>query len=190
MFVEIFMEQVNYADICEYVRFWLESDSEGETLSRETEIVEDILTRSEGVFLWVVIVVQNKRAAKDRGKGKGYLLKLLKDTPTVLQHLYEHSMRDIHEDDRTELAKLTQWLLFSRKPLCLEDLRYALAFHQTSPPRSVREWELSDDYRSLTDFEKAICDISRGLIEVKPSAVQFIHETVRTFCHQRVPEST
>lgn len=76
MFTEIFMEQENHPDICEYVRFWLQPNATIKVMSKENQMANDILRRSEGVFLWVVIVVQNIIAAKDRGKSKGYLLKL------------------------------------------------------------------------------------------------------------------
>jgi ankyrin repeat protein len=185
------MEEENSADITQYIEYWLRTGPPTSTL-KDRELIQDIATRSNGVFLWAVLVVQKILISRDRGKSKAYLKTLLRETPVGLDPLFRQILQDVDAEDREDTVKLLQWALFSQVSLTLDELQHALAFHSETAPTSVAEWKTSEDYQTSSSFENRIRDLSRGLIELRKQkaetgrapesyGIQFIHETVREF---------
>jgi ankyrin repeat protein len=189
--LELCMEEENSADITQYIEYWLRTGSPTSTLE-DRELIQDIATRSNGVFLWAILVVQKIIISRDRGKSKAYLKALLRETPVGLDPLFRQILQDVDAEDREDAVKLLQWALFSQVSLTLDELQHALAFHSETAPTSVAEWKTSEDYQTPSSFENRIRDLSRGLIELwkreaetdraqESYGIQFIHETVREF---------
>ena len=201
--LELCMEEENSADITHYIEYWLRTGAPTGTLE-DDELIQDIAARSNGVFLWAVLVVQKIIISRDRGKSKSYLKALLRQTPVGLDPLFRQILQDVDTEDREDAVKLLQWALFSQASLRLDELQHALAFHSETAPTSVTEWKISEDYQTPSSFENRIRDLSRGLIELRERKVgtdralqsassvkmessatsygiQFIHETVREF---------
>ena len=189
--LELCMEEENSADITQYIEYWLRTGPPTST-SEDRELIQDIATRSNGVFLWAVLVVQKIIISRDRGRSKAYLKTLLRETPVGLDPLFRQILQDVDAEDREDAVKLLQWALFSQVSLTLDELQHALAFHSETAPTSVAEWKTSEDYQTSSSFENRIRDLSRGLIELRKQkaktkhapesyGIQFIHETVREF---------
>jgi hypothetical protein len=187
--LEICMEKENGPDIVQYVNFWLQSESFDDRSPEENYIIEDIVRRSNGVFLWVVLVVQKISAANDRGKPAAYIKKLLQTTPATLTELFSQVVQDVDTEDQLEAFKLMQWTLFANQALTLDELQHALAFHCDTPPPSVQEWEKSDQYQSRKGFENRIRDLSRGLIELRIQKPRIWHEPENSSPLQQADEN-
>jgi len=105
--LELCMEEENSADITQYIEYWLRTGPPTST-SEDRELIQDIATRSNGVFLWAVLVVQKIIISRDRGRSKAYLKTLLRETPVGLDPLFRQILQDVDAEDREDAVKRLQ----------------------------------------------------------------------------------
>ncbi|MCJ1388164.1 Ankyrin-2 [Xylographa bjoerkii] len=196
---EIQPEDCNNNDISEYVQQRLLKISKKQGVF---ELQQEIVRKSQGVFLWVVLVVDI--LIKNRHEIITEKRKKLQQVPSELDQLFTSILQGFDMEELQKTAKIVQWILFAEKPLSPKELLTAVAFDTEHPYTSFEAWRNSGD--SLEDEEQleALIRIrSRGMAEVKRyrpdkiaeywmynlignvdqkiSIVQFIHESVRTF---------
>lgn len=146
--------------------------------SRSERIKAEIIRRSSGIFVWVVLVISILN--REYGKGRVHLLqKRLREIPGSLYELFSDLVtRDT--EDLDDMILCLRWTLFSARPLTLEELYFAMM-----SKLSRQDWDLLDmDDISSQDMERFIVNASKGLVEATGTAhlpIQFIHETVRDF---------
>ena len=144
------------------------------TSPRVPDIKNEILGKSDGIFLWVVLVVQILNVDYDKGRVHDFDERL-RQIPKELDSLF----KDILTRDGQNLPELVlclQWVLFAKKPLRREELYFALHAGVGSAPRV--------GIATATDIDRFILDVSKGMAEMtrsKAPTVQFIHESVREF---------
>ncbi|KFY22657.1 hypothetical protein V493_06435 [Pseudogymnoascus sp. VKM F-4281 (FW-2241)] len=142
-------------------------------------IKNELRSRSSGVFIWVVLVVELLNTAFRRGEGRpDQLQRLLDSVPEELNDLFTSILKaDPNSKEKSILC--FQWLVFSNRSLDLEELYFAVL--AGTEPTAIGKWdtdEINDE-----GIENFILHISRGLMEVSKidRTVQFIHESVRDF---------
>ena len=147
--------------------------------SQRSEIIKrEILQKANGVFLWLVLVVQILQKEYDRGRVHA-LQRRLKEIPPGLDEFF----KDILTRDRRDTEHLVfclQWVLFSKRPLKREELYFAIL--SGTEPEELRPWNKVDI--TTTDMDRFILDCSKGLVEptrAKSPTLQFIHESVRDY---------
>jgi ankyrin repeat protein len=142
------------------------------------EIRGEIQSKANGIFMWVVLVVQIMNKEHDGGRVH-VLRKRLRDIPADLHELLRQILiRDCY--NREELLLCIQWILFAKRPLRPEEFYYALL--SGVEPRELGPWNAEDI--TMEVIEKFILSSSKGLAEVTKSrnpTVQFIHESVTDF---------
>ena len=180
----------HHSDIASYVRNKLTCSQP----ALKEELVTEIIHRSSGVFLWVVLVVRILNTESDRGN-QHRLRICLEATPKGLIDLFSGIVGD-GDMDGTLLPTLL-WVLFAkRSPSSLE--LYLAVVHCTNVDSSSSViW----DHRAVDEasIKKFITSSSRGLLQIvapENSAtyettlqtnkghnlvVQFIHESVREY---------
>lgn len=143
------------------------------------EMEKRILQKANGVFLWVVLVVEILNKAVDRGHPEE-MQKTLDDIPSDLDDFFERIIFNDPEKN-PETLLMFQLVLFSRRELTPEELVFAVIAKSHKgylKPRS--QSEMKDDM-----LRARIVDSSKGLIEASKSytqmRVQFIHQTVIDF---------
>jgi ankyrin repeat protein/nucleoside phosphorylase len=142
------------------------------------EIRTEILNRSSGIFLWVILVIKILKEDVDRGRVHS-LKKRLGEIPDGLDDIFN----DILSRDSRNLNDLVlclQWLCFARQPLKPEELYHAILIG--TEPESVTPIDTEQINQSVQN--SFILDCSKGLAEirkVKAPTVQFIHESVRDY---------
>ena len=142
------------------------------------QIKEELLQRSSGVFLWVVLVVQILNKEYDHGRIHG-LRKRLREIPDGLDKLFE----DILTRDRENMEELIlclQWILYAERPLRQDEVYYAIL--SGIDPEALTS--TTSEEITTQDMERFILSCSKGLVETtrhKKRTVQFIHESVREF---------
>ncbi|KAI9172747.1 putative ankyrin repeat protein [Paramyrothecium foliicola] len=186
--IEVTLEkQIEHvADMSHYIKSKLNLGS-----SRQRDTLEQqILDKSQGVFLWVALVIKilNKTCAKGR---VDQYKKCLEDIPPGLEKLFEMILlRD--EEDIEHLKLCIQWILFASRPLSPSEYFFAVCGQNVAD--SWNKDEISEDH--LRSFVQSS---SKGLAEVTHlvfdkqyegtwapySIVQFIHESVRDFFRLR-----
>ncbi|KAF3211120.1 hypothetical protein TWF191_010996 [Orbilia oligospora] len=169
--VERWEEHTN--DIIKYVQSQLKIQN------RDIEI--EILRKANGVFMWIILVVEMLNMAWENGDIDAVWMKL-REVPGDLDEIF----RLILEKDNPNISRTTlmlQLLLFKKgaDQFSAEELYYGVLYG-SSLGSSMR------DNSMLTDqvIERFIITTSRGLIEVQQGLnnkrwVQFIHQTVNDF---------
>ena len=168
----------------------------------EDELAVEILHKSSGVFLWVVLVVAILNKEGDRGN-QHLLRAQLQRIPTGLFDLLEEIRNQDASNER--FLPAIRWVLFSCVPLKAEELYYAILVSTGQLTTESVFWNQQvSDARVIHDF---ILSSSKGLVEIggedlerKPNVagtpaagtsstrisrlggkVQFIHEVVREY---------
>lgn len=190
---EIVVENHNSQDIAIYVEQKFELSIA--TSEPQWGLLRDmVLGKSAGVFLWVVLVVEELLGKWDDGKSLRYLQKQLDVIPEELAALFFQMFGSLDSEGRPIAVRLFQWAILAVKPLRLHEWHHILAFIRQPTPTSLREWRLSDDFTKDDDqLERQIKSISRGLIEVRarvdePQGVGFETMSVRAGAGSLDPE--
>lgn len=149
-------------------------------------LISEIIERSSGVFLWVVLVTARLRKSADQGVHPQMLREHLLDIPPALHDLFDTM---IDQDETSDcLLQIVQWVLFAQGRLRAIDLYFAVTFSTTSTPSRWQaaartDWKRFDD-RRLHNF---ILTNSRGFLRATDTEstsympYEFIHDSVRKY---------
>ena len=163
-------------DIEQYIKSKLRlgRSKQAETLRSE------ILQKSSGIFLWVVLVLDILNSEYPNSSiSIQKIHERLKEIPPKLADLYEM----IHTRDGDNLKRLQvclKCILFATRPLKPQELYFAIQLGLNK--ESLSCWDQEDI--ELDQIKTFIISSSKGLAEVtrnKILEVQFIHESVRDF---------
>ncbi|PSK53961.1 hypothetical protein B9Z65_7767 [Elsinoe australis] len=150
---------------------------------------DDILQRSAGVFLWVVLAIKILND-EDANGNVHRLTKRLEGLPTELEKLFEDILStDTGTDPRLLLC--VQWILSTLRPLTVPELYWAVLAGTELDSPSDEDLEYAQ-LLERSDMGKFALSSSRGLIEETKGThakVHFIHESVREFFLHRGLES-
>ncbi|THY39252.1 purine and uridine phosphorylase [Aureobasidium pullulans] len=161
-------------DITKYIQSNLKAGKSERVEKLKIEVQE----KSQGIFLWVVLVVPMLQKAWNRGKVET-LKQCLHDIPEDLNKLFKDILcRDT--EDMEGLVLCLKWILYAGRPLQPEELHFAIL--SGTNPELLTPWDSVD--LTLGDISRSILSSSKGLAEptkTKVPTVQFIHESVRDF---------
>ena len=186
------VELKNHSDIEIYIKNRLKSaHMDEEDLRIFDTLKSEILNKTQGTFLWVVLVVQDLLHAMNTGATLRELRAIVQRVPQDLSQFYQHQLQITEGEDRERMLRLFQVVFYAQRPLSPTELRYALAFGSEAYA-SYAEWSQSSEYvRSDEQMEKRVREHSKGLVEcaqlyrdkqVRGSArspeavIQFVHQ--------------
>ncbi|KAF3912449.1 hypothetical protein ABW20_dc0103315 [Dactylellina cionopaga] len=150
----------------------------------------ELCRRAEGIFLWVVLVVELVNRAFDEGDITA-VRQRLGEVPSGLDEVFV-MLLEKDNPRKQETLLILQWMLFAQRSMSSKELYYAVI--TGTRPDDLGPWDESRVTAKVVG--RFITSTSRGLIEVKMSpfqslaiaicerpldSVQFIHETVRDF---------
>lgn len=129
----------------------------------EEELTAEIVRRSSGVFLWVVLTVRLLNKESDQGN-LYHLQSKSKAIPQELHSLFEGILREGASDERLFPALL--WILYTNRALRPEELYFAIRTSTNSMSASSIVWdhEVVDD----TAIRNFVLSSSKGLVEIVP----------------------
>ncbi|KAI9158022.1 putative NACHT and Ankyrin domain protein [Paramyrothecium foliicola] len=144
------------------------------------EVKATIIKKSDGVFMWVVLVVDILN--EELRDGRIFAVKKrLQELPPGLSDLFQ----DMLTRDKKNLKDLLlsiQWISYAQRPLKCSEFYLAVVAGLDPEAESLGGW---DDHRITTNvIRKFVLSSSKGLAEITKSdepTVQFIHESVRDF---------
>jgi hypothetical protein len=143
------------------------------------DIQNDIVRRSSGVFIWVVLVIQKLNKDYDRGRTVSDLKGMLSHIPNNLGQFFQEILNQSNDDDGPSTQLCLQWLLYSERPLYREELYFAIQAGKNGDA-VVPLWNRHDVPTKVMDA--FILNSSKGLAELtQNTTVQFIHETIRDY---------
>ncbi|KAK5054527.1 hypothetical protein LTR84_001418 [Exophiala bonariae] len=138
---------------------------------------------SQGVFLWVKLVLQELDERATEGFcSVAELEQLLLTIPTDLKELYQRIqdkiVRGVSKNVR-ECQTLFRWIAFSPKPLLVEEVLEIIAASACLHPGTTRTELQRNRLRNTEDVRRRLISLCGNLVEVKGRIVQFIHTSVR-----------
>ncbi|KAM3078521.1 hypothetical protein ACMFMG_006393 [Clarireedia jacksonii] len=125
---ELHVDKLNSADVEKYIDMRLEPMIQRRHITRLKQFIMD---KAQGVFLWVVLIVNNIIEANDNGESMKGLEQMLEDIPDELGGLYRKILQKIKKENPAETLLILQCILCATRPLTLSELRYALSFQNT-----------------------------------------------------------
>ncbi|KAJ4159942.1 uncharacterized protein LMH87_007877 [Akanthomyces muscarius] len=141
------------------------------------EVKTEIQTKAKGIFMWVVLVVDILKAEYKNGRVFD-VKKRLSALPAELGDLFKQILlRD--QNNLRDLQLCIRWILFSRRPLKLEE--YYFAAVSGLNPGELRAWDPVEV--TTDDMSRFVISSSKGLAETtktKLRTVQFIHESCKS----------
>jgi hypothetical protein len=175
---KIYVERENNDDIATYIRRELK-DNEG-------QLADTIISRAQGVFQWVFLVVKQVSILKGEGKTTKQIKTRIQQIPQDLDNLYRKLLKGIREEEKSTSLKLIQWVCFAIRPLSLDELRFAMVIDANTRYTSLRQCQDAGDYADDNkQMESNITHLSCGLIEIQAHGekriAQFIHQSVGDF---------
>ncbi|KAI1355796.1 hypothetical protein F5Y01DRAFT_153195 [Xylaria sp. FL0043] len=141
-------------------------------------IINELLQKAAGVFMWAVLVVNLLNEEFHRGRIFA-VRKRLQETPSELSALFKDMLRRDNKN-MDDLLLCIQWILYAHRPLNPEEFYYAIV--AGLDPENLTEWD--PQHTTADDMKRFVSSSSKGLAEVTKSragTVQFIHESVRDF---------
>ncbi|KZL78184.1 NACHT and ankyrin domain protein [Colletotrichum tofieldiae] len=162
-------------DLEKYVRSYLgEVGSENYT----KKIQDQILEKADGVFIWVVLVLDILN--KEIRDGRLFAIEnRLRQIPSKLSELFKDILlRDNNNMD--DLLLCIQWILYAKRPLRRQEFYFAVL-------SGLNDGSLvpyNPEQFTADVMERFVVSSSKGLAETtktKVETVQFIHESVRDF---------
>ena len=135
-----------------------------------SSLIEDIIDRAEGVFLWVRLVTNELAEGFCEGDSIGELKELLSAIPTELEELYTRTLRRRSRNQHRFSAKnkYERYIMFqivkcARKPFSLYDLLAASIYLATGRGTDSDLHWLSNDqmYRRLYNRSAGLLDAPR-----------------------------
>ncbi|CAH0047143.1 unnamed protein product [Clonostachys solani] len=182
---EIIMEGNNHQDIHQYIddRFGLVNRGETQESpnrlvctrgplddeeGQEKKLKDVIFQKSRGVFLWVVLVVEEVLRNRDDGKDFAYLLDKVHMVPGPLESLFKDLLQYASTEEKRIALGLFQWAILSASPLRLYEWHHILAFIRFPSLSSLSEWRHNIHFTKTDDqLERQIRSLSKGLVEVR-----------------------
>jgi hypothetical protein len=208
------LEELNHGDIRLYVSDKLEDNVLFKELAQSepvgsAKLVEDLVTKSNGFFLWVVLVVRSLLHGLSNADRLSDLQSQLQTLPAALEDMYDHILKVIPEIFQVGASQILQIVLATRmiqtslahdsdgaEPLTLMDLALADGDPKESIAAKIQPWTdtaVLHRCRAMKTRLQARCS---GLIEIRAtnhqesvdidpaSRIQYSHRSVREYLQQ------
>ncbi|KAJ4376341.1 hypothetical protein N0V83_001624 [Neocucurbitaria cava] len=189
------MEDLTRDDIALYVQDMLEGHERFGTLqqrdSRYQELVQQIIDKAEGVFLWVFLVVRSLLRGLTSSDRISDLQRRIALLPPSLEDFFRHMLDSIEEVYRKDTFEAFQYVLHAPPsgPIPLIVFSYLdeedpnFAFQISAATLSHKEISMRED-----DMRRRLDGRTKGLLEASPRrdasdipTVDFLHRTARDF---------
>ncbi|RGP59031.1 vegetative incompatibility protein het-e-1 [Fusarium sporotrichioides] len=200
------MEDLTHQDISDYVFAKFEADTQFKSLQRRQarvakDLIESIVKKSSGVFLWVTIVVASLLAGIGAGDRVEDLQKRLGLLPAEIKNLYERILENIDSGYREHTAQLLKLMTaFKTQP---SPLLFWYADEVNFMNRAIKEDPIdvsrSESLERVEDIRRRLNSRCKGLLEIHKNTttadqlsphfggtVDYLHKTVYEFvCSRR-----
>lgn len=192
----LYLEDLNKQDIGRYVLDCLGARADFQELrqgnAQAAEILEEIVQKSQGVFLWVYLVVRSLIEGLRNEDRLSQLHDRLRSFPSDLEDFFRYIFQSLDTFYRKQLAYMFQITLVRLEPL--SPLTYWYLDEQEENPVMALEMPIQamtsqQIYSQMMKISRCINGRCKGLLEVTPtiskgsynSRVDFLHRTVKDF---------
>lgn len=155
----------SYSDI----RLYVETYSEDLPEETRDDLIDRIVEKSNGCFLWTVLVMQQLQDVYSSEETE----KVLEEIPQEMEPLYHRNLQIMSNNHRTKRLAMTilRWTVCAIRPLTVDELKDAIKL------------DISDTV--TRDLERSISSLCGQLVYVdRYSRVQIVHQTAKSFLTQ------
>jgi len=147
-------------------------------------LIEEIVTRSRGVFLWVRLVLRDffditAKESQDGDAVERELRRTLDSFPDELDEYYAAIIKRISPASRWDAYVVLECLARSERSLTARELADIVTCS------TIVDWpddfQIRRQYSNRYEAEPFIREVSGGLVDFWPSRVQLMHQTVKDF---------
>lgn len=181
---QICVEHHNKHSIQSYV--WSQLDE-----SFQADISRMIIDRSDGVFMWVYLVVERVKTLYSRGYSKREIEGSIDKIPRDLVKLYEDILQSMLGNK--DSLRLVYWVSYAK--LSSEELRWVMFLEANPTVKSLEDYKRARTFTcycvnfnekcTCSMMERRIQSLGYGFVEIKKSngkeVVQFVHQSVYEF---------
>lgn len=190
----LYMHELTHDDICSYTDDMLRNHPRWTALEEETSIVssesliEEVVEKSNGVFLWVTMVVRLLREGLTNDDSMSDLRRMLSIFPADLKKFFRHILESVDPFYNDRMSRTLQIALHAGKPLFIEmfmfsDLEYDDDNYAFKAPDRMMLTTLPDMTKMFASVSRRINGRCKGLLERDGDRMQFLHRTVYDFLH-------
>lgn len=192
----LLMEDFNFKDIQQYVwkRFHDDDNFRAKRQMEATfcnQLLDEIVTKADGVFLWVHLVCSSLLQAMSRGDLAGDLRRILTELPVQMEKLYGHILENLDlKDHAAKYFMLLQACLerpdaltFSFADDIGEDGEFSLKMTKESLTGAELQYRATELRKRLNSRCKGILSLSMQPLELIDNPLPFDIETVQ-YCHR------
>ena len=193
--IRLYLHELTRADMEEYVQGNLQHVG---TQNECRQLASSITTKAEGVFLWVVLVVQNIRKQSDDGARFSQLLAEIQSLPIELDELFQRILDTLGIRHRRMASHTVSLLLFLDKIQKVKKMQlwlnlsdfYFLEDYESDLRFAESARFPGQGYESVKESEvrarRQLRGVCRGLVEADiDTDLDFIHRSVRDFFQQK-----
>ena len=193
--LKIELQDVNRRDIMRFVEGTLSKDRHFRHLktsdNRYDDLVNEIVERASGVFLWVFLVVQSLRRGMCNSDTISELQDRLRILPTELEEYFQHILDSVEKVYHRQAARIYLICLSAKASARGILTTMSVSFFDEEAPnfalsRGSYYWNEDEIWRRTRDTSRRILARCTDLIEVSQEhEVEFLHRTVHDFLHLR-----
>ncbi|KAI0428870.1 hypothetical protein F5Y09DRAFT_332281 [Xylaria sp. FL1042] len=179
---KLYMNELTHGDIRKYT----ESQEAGYASSQH--LIDEVVTKSNGVFLWVTLVVRLLREGLTNDDSLFDLQRRLSSFPTDLHEFFKHIIWTVDPFYNERVAATLLLALEAQQPLCLEiyslfDLEYGDENYAFKEPADLITLDLLALNKLFSSVSQRINGRCKGLLERSGNHMEFLHRTVYDFLH-------
>lgn len=162
---------------------WTAQVSEEVTLEK-TQLVDRIVARADGVFLWAFFVTRSLREGLSNGEKIRDLNRRFSQLPPDLDQLFRHILEEVNPYDHPRMATILQATVHALEPLHV-DLYWHLGKefdgHTPVSRRPAGSERPEEVVARRGQTVRSINEKTKGLLRVTYDRVEFLHRTVKDF---------
>jgi hypothetical protein len=178
--VEIPLDTNNQNDITDYVNSSVvELEQRKFPIDLRNEIKEILIEGSNGMFLWVYLVLSELKKTTDSSPFA--IRKKLNSIPKSLPDLYNRILLNIKVDDAEAAKNILRWVVWAERPLTLQELTISI----TIRPEHRSTSELSEMMRF--DLQSDLQSILGPLINIRNGFVHLVHQSAKDYLKDMEP---
>jgi hypothetical protein len=195
---KLLLQDFTREDIRLYIRDLLEKDPRFLKLTKKEDgyhvLVEEIVDKAQGVFLWVYLVVRSLLRGLTDGNDIATFQLRLRQLPPSLKQYFKQIFDTVEEVYRPQTGQIFQMLMVTLVPLStvvfhfLEKEKVNANFALLAPIKALEDSEVEATSEGVRQYLNARC---KDLVEINTSdqagipllryRVEFLHRTVRDF---------
>ncbi|KAI8630912.1 hypothetical protein F5Y19DRAFT_39516 [Xylariaceae sp. FL1651] len=189
---KLYMHELTHGDIRNYTESRLREHTRWNILQEEAGcvslrfLINEIVAKSNGVFLWVTLVVRLLREGLTNDDSLFDLQRRLSSCPTDLEEFFKHILQSVDPFYSEKMAGTLLLALEAQEPLYIEiysfhDLEYVDENYAIKESADLMAKDLMTLNKLFSSVLRRINGRCKGLLERNGDRIEFLHRTVYDF---------